>query len=60
MIGGRIKKCSTWNHYLPRWTISIEMSAGETPAILDACPSDLGFILLSFSRASKERAVSRW
>jgi len=31
------------------------MSAGETPLILEACPSVLGFIFESFSLASNER-----
>ena len=51
---------STWNYYLPRWTIRMEISAGETPAMRDACPSDLGFILLSFSRASNESEDKLW
>ena len=35
-------------------TIKIEISAGLTPPILDACASVLGFILASFSFVSDE------
>ena len=35
-----------------RYTSKIEMSAGDTPEILVACPTEAGRILLSFWRAS--------
>ena len=41
--------------YLPIWTMSTAMSAGETPLILCAWPSEDGFILANFCLASIER-----
>jgi hypothetical protein len=43
--------------YRPKCTKSIDISAGETPLILDACPIVEGFTLLSFSRASLDNAL---
>jgi hypothetical protein len=45
-------------NYLLKNTTRTDMSAGETPFILDACPMVAGLILLSFSRASNEREES--
>ena len=44
-------------HYLPRYTVSIDKSAGDTPEILDACPRVSGLILFSFCLPSAESAV---
>ena len=38
--------------FFSRYTRSTFMSAGETPDILEACPTDVGFILSSFCLAS--------
>jgi hypothetical protein len=40
--------------YLLKNTTKTEISAGETPLILLACPRVAGLILESFSRASKD------
>ena len=40
------------NFYFLRYTISTAISAGFTPEILDACPSEVGRILSSFCLAS--------
>ena len=37
-----------------RYTMRTDMSAGDTPEIRDACPSDTGRILSNFCRASIE------
>ena len=36
-------------------TINTDISDGETPEILDACPSDFGCILFNFCLASKRK-----
>ena len=40
--------------YLPKYTINTEISEGDTPLILDACPIVFGFIFESFSLASDD------
>ncbi len=40
----------------PKCTIKTETSEGETPLMRVACPSVLGFMAWSFSRASEDRA----
>lgn len=44
-------------HYIPSKIIRAAISAGETPEILDAWPTEVGLILFSFSLASYERMV---
>ena len=39
-------------------TIKTEISDGETPDILDACPKVRGFTLINFSRASFDKDAS--
>ena len=40
------------------YTIKTDISEGETPEILEACPKVLGFIFINFSRASFDSDIS--
>ena len=44
--------------YLLICTIKTDISDGDTPEILDACPKVLGFIFNNFSLASFDREES--
>lgn len=44
--GGKREK--EWSCYRPMCTISMEISAGETPEIREACPRVTGLIMASF------------
>ena len=44
--------------YLPKYTSKTEMSAGETPGILDACEMVLGLMDSNFCRDSIEMEFS--
>ncbi len=46
-----------YQSYRPINTSNTEISLGETPDILLACPIVSGFILVSFSRASEDKDV---
>lgn len=45
--------------YLPRYTVSTETSAGETPLMRVTCPIVAGLILFNFSLASDDKALTR-
>ena len=47
----------TFRHYLPRYTVRMDTSAGETPLMRVACPRVSGRTLCSFCLPSLDRAV---